>query len=481
VRDSSPAGRHEVLTWPLWVYVALWFALSVLTSPVGTLAQPGRASPAGAAPDLAAMERAFQEVVERVSPSVVGIRARRHYWAPAPSAPDAAGARTIEQFVVIHGSGTVLRPDGAILTNEHVVQSARNIEVVLHDGRTLPASVTAADPRSDLAILRVDVAGLIPAQLCRWDDVARGQWSVVVGNPYGLGNDGKLSVSVGVISNLDRHLPGLGEVDDRLYADMIQTTAPIHPGNSGGPLFNLRGELIGVVTAVHARSIDDEGIGFAIPMNPAKRRVLERLLAGQPVLYGYLGVTVRTLEPAERAAAGLDADAGVQVAEVDADGPAGRAGVLVGDIVTRFQQRPVTAPLQLADLVGQTAAGQDVELKLRREQTELAVRVTLDTRQLSRVSWLRSGAVVWRGMRLADLTAESRQYVKADSNAVGVVVLDVQPGSPADQARVRIGDVVEQVEDVAVGQVMSFLQAIRSREGTVRLRLRERGSVSVSP
>lgn len=335
--------------------------------------------------------------------------------------------------------------------------------------------------RSDLAILRIDADGLLPAKLCDWQSVAQGQWCIAFGNPFGLGSDGKSSVSVGVISNLGRRLPGLGEVDDRLYADMIQTTAAIHPGNSGGPLFNIRGKLIGVVTAMRARSVDDEGTGFAIPLNPAKRRAIQRLVEGRPVEYGYLGLTVRALEAAERRADGLESVGGVLVEQVEPEGPAATGGVQVGDVLTHYDGRPVEAPLQLADWVGQTPVGEQVELSLRRGGESSVIRVAVEARQLSRVSWLRSGTIIWRGMRLADLTAESHQHVKADAGNAGVVVIEVVAGSPADQAHIQIGDVVERVEDAAVAEVRTFMRTVRGRDGNVQLRLHERGAVMIPP
>ncbi len=440
-------------------------------------AQP---SDSGSVPDLAAIERAFQGVVRQVTPSVVGIRAHRQYWVPAAGTDAPDKTQGVEQLAIVHGSGTIIRADGSILTNQHVIQSAGDIEVILHDGRNLPATVVAADPRSDLAILRVDGAGLPPVALCDWSAVARGQWSIAVGNPYGLGNDGKQSVSVGVISNLGRRLPGLGEVDDRLYADMIQTTAPVHPGNSGGPLFNLRGELIGVITAVHVRTIDDQGAGFAIPMSPARRRVIEQLLQGQPVAYGYLGITVRTLEPGERTRAGLDGDLGVLVEQIETDGPAAKAGLQTGDIVTHLDACPVTAPLQLADLVGQVAASQNVELKILRGGTVETRRATLEPRQINHVAWLRSGAILWRGMRLTELTPETRRYAKVDADGVGLVVLDVQLDSPAAHARVQVGDVLESVAGSAAPDTQSFLLLVRGRDEAVQMHFRQGGAITVT-
>lgn len=257
------------------------------------------------------LQRAFQRIADEVAPSVVGIRVHRRY-----ASRDDRGRSQSEQFVLVNGSGTVIDRSGLILTNEHVIKNADEIRVIFHDGKRVRAEVVSADPRQDLAILRVEREGLVPVRICEWESVARGQWSLVLGNPFGLGADGQLSVSVGVISNLNRQLPDLGDVAEHSYSDMIQTTATINPGNSGGPLFNLRGELIGVVTAMHTRAGGDEGAGFAIPMTPARRAMISHLARGtdagplfagtdEPAEPPVNGVTVESVDTRMRTAAGV--------------------------------------------------------------------------------------------------------------------------------------------------------------------------------
>lgn len=400
--------------------LALWCAVcGLLVWPfvASTPALGEESASLAAAPDLMAnleaVEQAFSQVVDQVSPSVVGIRARRYESGGYDGGGYAAGSG-FDQTVTINGTGTVIRPDGSILTNEHVVRGASEIEILLRDGSRRMGRVVASDSRADLAVVRTDPDGLVPAKLCNWDGVRRGQWSIAVGNPFGLGSDGNLSVSVGVISNLNRRLPGLGEVEDRLYADMIQTTASIHPGNSGGPLFNIHGEVVGVVTAVHSRGIDDEGIGFAIPMSPARRQTIDLLLAGRPVEHGYLGLIVRELQPAERMAAGLDPEIGVAVERVEPNGPAAAAGLKAKDIILRYDNRAIEAPMQFADCVGLTPIGQQVTIEIVRRNQALSLRATLDRRQTSRVQSMRGASALWRGMHSgSDLAgdAESCQDV----------------------------------------------------------------------
>ncbi len=376
----------EMRLGPLWLAAALVFAASMFVAPRTSTGRESRGDETDTAVDLEAIQQAFQQVVERVAPSVVGIRACRHHVATAPPDDDST---VREQRVLVNGSGTIIGEEGLILTNEHVVQSATEIVVLFYDGSESPATLVAADPRSDLAILHVARSGLVPATMCDWTKVARGQWTIVLGNPFGLGSDGQLSAAVGVVANLGRQLPGLGEADDRFYSDMIQTTAPINPGHSGGPIFNVRGELIGVVTAMHTRAPADEGVGFAIPMTPAKRRVIESLRQGRLIQYGYLGLTVRVPELEEREILGLAVSQGVVVQQVEPDGPAANAGVQAGDVIRDYEGHAVTGPGQLAELVGFTAVGTRARLDLVRDGRTTAVEATVGLREAERVAWMR--------------------------------------------------------------------------------------------
>lgn len=327
-------------------------------------------------PELAQVESAVARVVESVAPSVVSIRAyRRLAFVPDGAAVESESSAA--QTVIINGTGIIAREDGAILTNEHVVGGADLIEVVLHTGERLRAELLAADVRSDLAIIRIHRAGLVPAVLGRGEQAARGQWAIVLGNPYGLSNDGRLSVSVGTISNLDRRLPGLGETDDRLYNDMIQTTAAICPGSSGGPLFNSRGEVVGIITAMHTRSAGEDGVGFAIPLSPGRRQMIERLLRGEAPARGSLGLIVR-----DRAGdAGADERGkGVRIDEVEAGGLAARAGLRGGDRVLSLDGAELRNAAQLAEKIELLAPGATVTLVVRREGKNLLKRVEVESR-----------------------------------------------------------------------------------------------------
>jgi serine protease Do len=216
-----------------------------------------------------------------------------------------------------------------------------------------------------------------------------------MGNPYGLATDGQASVAIGVISNLHRQLPGLGEDDDRFYYDMIQTTASIHPGHSGGPLFNLRGEVIGVVTAMHTHAAGDDGVGFATPLTDAKRRLIDRLANGRPIEYGYVGALVGMPTAAEREAAGRPG--GVVVQRIESNGPAARAALAVGDLVLTWNGQSVWAPGQFAELVGQTPSGARITVTYVRGGKPAETAIDVEARDVARAALLRESGVVMHG------------------------------------------------------------------------------------
>lgn len=353
---------------------------------VGHAAAGGRAG--GTASELAdakALQAAFEQVAAQVAPSIVAIHVERAAGPMVIRGDDDGTGDSGSTTVLVNGTGVVMRAEGLILTNEHVVQDAQEIAVVLHDGQRLPATLVQADRRGDLAVLRVAKRDLQPIRIARWDRVARGQWAIVLGNPYGLGADGQASVAVGIISNLERRLPGLGVEDDRLYHDMIQTTAAIHPGHSGGPLLNLRGELVGLVTAMHTRTAAEDGVGFAIPMKPEVVTRVEQLCAGRPVAYGFVGVTARSLNERELATVHHNA---VAVAALEPDGPAARAGLRVGDVVTGVNGQALRGPSQFAYLVGQLPVGAVVRLAVIRDRQQLQLEVEVEPRETQRVARL---------------------------------------------------------------------------------------------
>lgn len=402
------------------------------------------------AAELARIEQAFQSLLADAGGSVVALRGVR-----VDHAPDDDG---FEIRSIVHGAGVIISADGLMLTCEHVVHNCRELVAVIQGGERLTPAIIAADVRSDLAVLRLPRGGVRPIAMGDFEAVQPGQWSVAMGNPFGLSDDGDPSLAVGVIAGLGRHLPGLGEDDDRFYYDMVHTTAAIHPGHSGGPLLNLRGELIGVVAAMHTRGAGAQAAGFAIPLNAATRRVVDELSAGRDVQHGYLGLIVRSADDA----AGAGGRRGLRVERLEPDGPAARAGLRTGDEIRAIDGRDAQSPGQLAQLVGQLPVGATVRVSVVRAAQPLEILAAVGRRYPGGVSWLRDEAVLWRGLRVADA---------GDKEQSGVRVLDVSPDGPAWNAGVRAGQTIVALGEREVRDAVEFLLVSRSATGTVELAL----------
>ena len=326
--------------------------------------------------DLESLERAFVELAARVRPSVVAIRT---YELRAPGESD-----TRVRLPISHGSGFVIAADGYIATNKHVLNDADVISVVLPNGLRYQASVVQTDIRSDLAVLKIDAERL---PVVRWGDLARvrvNQWAFACGNPFGLAvSSGDASVTYGVVSALGRdmtnrieHVPGV-----HYYGNLIETSAAINPGGSGGPLFNLAGEVIGIVTAIETSSGVSEGTGFAIPVDRHTRRILDTLTAGKQVRYGFLGVTVADVEqPTSRRVADTGHHRGAKIEAVNPGTPAAAAALEPGDVLIEFDGIGIDNMDHLIRLVGFTQVGTDVVLTYLRRQVKRKVTVTVGDR-----------------------------------------------------------------------------------------------------
>lgn len=328
--------------------------------------------------DLKALERAFVELAENVRPSVVSIQT---YLVPDSNAMGTRSAR----IPANKGSGFIIGEDGYIATNRHVLEAANDFSVVLHDGERYHATVVEADPRSDLAVLKIDAEDLVPV---RWGDLAKvkvNQWTFACGNPFGLANDkGGPSVTFGMVSALGRDMTHRFEVDQRIhyYGNLIETSSAINPGNSGGPLFNADGEVIGIITAIATTSGVSEGIGFAIPVDTNTRRIIETLKTGRDVRYGYLGVSVNSVEPpSSPRVAGAYVRKGARIVAIDPpDGPAAQAGLRPGDVVIAIDGTPVEDTDHLVRLVGFSQVGAKVDITYLRQQIKRKATVTLGDR-----------------------------------------------------------------------------------------------------
>lgn len=358
------------------------------------------------------------------------------------------------------GSGVVVDAKrGYVLTNNHVIDKADEITVTLQNGRELTAELVGADPETDIAVLKVKPDGVKLTALPLGDSNALrvGDFVVAVGNPFGLGQ----TVTSGIVSALGR--TGLGIEG---YEDFIQTDASINPGNSGGALVNLRGELVGINTAILAPSGGNIGIGFAIPSNMAQA-VMQQLIEHGEVRRGMLGVSIQDLTPALAEAFGINAEEGVVIAQIAPDSPAAEAGLQVGDVIVAVDGQPVRHAAAIRNRIGLLRVGEQIKLTVLRNGKRMTVTATIreDTRQTNAAALTPRLA----GAQFGEVQAPD------DERGKRVAILQVQPGSPAASAGLRQGDIVLSVNRTPITSLAEFNKAVRNSKDRLLLHIR-RGS-----
>jgi serine protease DegQ len=355
------------------------------------------------------------------------------------------------------GSGVIVDAErGLVLTNNHVIERADEILVTLHDGRRFDAEVIGSDRETDVALIRIDATGLHALPFADSDQLRVGDFVVAIGNPFGLGQ----TVTSGIVSALGRSGLGVEGLED-----FIQTDASINPGNSGGALVNLRGELVGINTAILARGGGNIGIGFAIPINMA-RAVKVHLIEDGTVSRGQLGVAIQDLTPELAQAFALEVTGGAVVARVEPGSPAEQAGLRAGDVVVEIDGRTVRGASDLRNRIGLMRAGAEVELRVVRNGREQSVRARIEAPQPQELD----GQAV-------DVRLEGARFERTlDRDGAGRVrIAAVQPRSPAARAGLREGDVVLSVNRRAVGTLEELVAAAQAGRGTLLLNL-QRGT-----
>jgi serine protease Do len=352
------------------------------------------------------------------------------------------------------GSGFIVDPRGYIVTNNHVIADADAITVILHDNTNLKARVVGRDPKTDVALLKVDNKKPLPAVTWGESDRARvGDWVLAIGNPFGLGG----SVTAGILSARQR------DINSGPYDDYLQTDAPINRGNSGGPMFNMDGQVIGINTAIYSPSGGSIGIGFAIPSSLAEEVVDElKNERDHTVHRGWLGVRIQAVSDEIAESLGLDKARGALVASVTPRGPAAAAGVRSGDIVLMFNKKPVDDMRQLPRLVAETPVGRTVSLTLWHDRKDETVEVKIgrldegSVQQASaeaaapKASTGSSGSVKTLGLTLSDITPDLKDKFSLADDAKGVVVVDVEHDSVAAERGFRPGDVIMEAAQTEV-------------------------------
>ncbi len=360
------------------------------------------------------------------------------------------------------GSGFIVSADGVILTNAHVVDGASNVTVKLTDKREFNAKVIGIDKPTDIAVLKIDAKDLPTVKLDPADDVKVGEWVVAIGSPYGFDN----SVTAGIVSAKSRSLP------DESYVPFIQTDVAVNPGNSGGPLFNMKGEVVGINSQIYTRTGGYEGLSFAIPINVALH-VKEQLLEHGSVTRGQLGVMIQDVNQALADSFGLKKPAGALVTSVGKDGPAAKAGLMPGDIVLRYNGQEIADSGQMPALVANTAPGTAAKLDVMRNGEERHLTVTVGAAKSTKVASTAAAAQSHGrlGVVVRVLTEEERQQA---GETGGVIVQDAT--GPAAEAGVQPGDMILSLNSTPVKSPEQLQQLVAKSSKHVALLVQRSGA-----
>ncbi len=454
-RGASVAATRSRYPRRFFLYLS---GFTLLLALIWTVAAEARGAP-----------ESFADLAEELLPSVVNIQVTQSVKARregrrAPTIPQLPPGSPFEDFfkdffdrqeregrrsrpVAAVGSGFIVDAKGLVVTNNHVIDGAESITVIFQDGSKAEAEVVGTDPKTDVAVLRFKPDPKSSLKAIRWgnSDVSRvGDWVVAIGNPLGLGG----TVTAGIISARGR------DIRAGPYDDFIQTDASINKGNSGGPLFNLDGEVIGINTAIFSQSGGSIGIGFSVPANLA-RNVVNQLIEFGRTKRGWLGVQIQTVTDEIADGLGLDKAQGALVARVTEEGPAKQAGVRPGDVILRFDDKPIEEMRQLPRIVAETMVGADVKVQIWRkgEIKNLSVRLgelEQAEKQIAALSTEEEKTapevdITSLGMKLSAITPETRERFKLDDDVKGVVVLEVDEESAAAEKGIRPGDVIVEV------------------------------------
>lgn len=501
--STGDAGPRRSWIWPLLLLIVGVLIGVVVSSdfgwlPTGHAVPEEPAVPAPAVRPVAtavqptlpgAGSQSFVDVAKTVKPAVVNIFATRNgsgegtqstpfedpffrrffgeEWMKRFEAPKERKERGL-------GSGVIVDPSGLIITNNHVVNKADEIKVFLSDKREFKAKLVGTDVKTDVAVLKIEATGLPTVAWADSDRLEVGEFVMAVGNPFGLTQ----TVTLGIVSALGRSA-GIAE-----YEDFIQTDAAINPGNSGGALVNVRGELVGINTAIYSQSGGNMGIGFAVPSNMA-HSIMEQLVQHGKVVRGWLGVSIQELTPELSSQFGVPKDTkGVLVSDIMDDSPAKKAGFERGDVIVEYDGKPMDSPAHLRNVVAQTLVGKKVTIKIIREKKAKAIDLTIaeQPKNLSQATAEDSGESVAPVGLLADIEVKElnndlagRYGLKSSDH--GVVVSRVKPGSHAEEAGVREGDLVLEVNRKSVGTLKAYERVVASlpKDQAVLLLLRRQG------
>jgi serine protease Do len=457
--NTATAGRKIL---DAVVILTLAFAVAgqrVVTEPTGL--------------DQVSFNRGFAPVVKRVMPAVVNIVSSRIVRSSEEDLPPLfRGVERPRDWREQNlGSAVIVSPDGRLLTNHHMIEGAADIKVYLSDGSELKASVIGTDLHTDIAVLKIEASALPFLSLGDSSEVEIGEFAIAVGNPFGMGQ----TVTLGVISAVGRSNLGLEDGED-----FIQTDAAVNPGSSGGALINVRGELIGINAAMLSEGTGNLGVGFAVPSNKA-RQVMNEILKNGRVIRGWLGVALQPMTPELAALFGVAAGGGALVTDVAPDGPAARAGLARGDVVLEFSGEPVLDSRAMTLKIYASRPNSIATLKIVRNGREQSISATLVEEPGEPAAATRNVADPQDGFPLGiavePLTPFMARQLGLPRGTAGVLVSDVQLMSPAEEAGLEPGDVIEEVNRERVASLNEFTRAITQSMGkAVLLTVNREGS-----
>ena len=347
------------------------------------------------------------------------------------------------------GSGVIISADGYILTNNHVVKSADEIKVILYDKREFKGKIVGTDPRTDLAVVKIQAKDVPTVKIGDSGKLKTGDVVLAIGNPFGLNQ----TITMGIVSAVGRSNIGLAD-----FEDFIQTDAAINPGNSGGALVNTNGELVGINTAIFSTSGGYMGIGFAIPSDMA-RSVMDSIIKHGKVIRGWLGVSIQNLTPELAKSLGMKETAGALVGGVEKDSPADKAGMKRGDLIIQFGGKKVEDPTGLRNMVAGSAPGTKAEIKVVRDQKEQALTVTLGEFQEKKTAKKIDYNNALKGITVQELTPSLRDRMGIPENVNGVIIANISEDSPAQEA-LQMHDVIMEVNRKAITNFSDYDQAV---------------------
>ena len=426
-------------------------------------AVPALASPARSA-GLATMPASgsFAPVVKKAAPAVVSIQSERMAKVSAQQNPfpfffgPGQQGEPEERKQRGMGSGVIISAEGYILTNHHVIEDADDVKVMLSDEREFEAKIIGSDPKTDVAVLKIEATDLPVLKLGNSETVEVGDIVLAIGNPFGIGQ----TVTMGIVGATSREFGIMAR--EQGYEDFIQTDAAINPGNSGGALVNADGEVIGINTAILSRSGGNNGVGFAIPINLA-HHIMTQLVDKGRVVRGYMGVGISDISPAMAKKLGAPDAKGSVVSNVEPGGPADDAGFKEYDIIRQLEGKEVRDTRDLRLQIANTPPGEEIAVAVLRDGKMENLSITLgefpsDGPVAAKAEGSKSSL---SGVSVEELTPEIRQRLRLPANVGGVVVTEVANNSPAGEAGLRPGDVIEEVEKKPVASLAEFRAAVK--------------------